>query len=609
MSKDPKYIKAFVRKMAFFSTHPHSAKKLGCALIFNNIYRELREENALINIFWLKILHIFVNSLASFEDTFEYSESKTVEQTKKAFKHLQRVFIQKASMFRTNDSKRKVPIDLNQGLLKDVAVWLLKQTGSRSKYCRECCMELFVNITPLVTEKELKLQTFVQQNFPESVITIYERILFEYPKKNCLTEDYSVIFVWMKSFLCALDGYNFVLKNNLEDVNFDQSIFFTQLHFFLTELQDIDFVGALNLLAKKTWNYALKDKELFFNIKSACILAVLKLYNSVVQDNILVKKADRMFHSGFWKLIIHIVFQPYSLEINTISKQKYEEMLNILLKGLANKLPGAHLKEFTQHLVSYLCDRNIVINDFKDGIGHVERSFVNGLLILNNFEIDKECTAVMNNFSNGMVNKIMANFYKNMNDNKILINPFRQTTFEYIDGIFKFSLKNKGEFNDFLNHLFKPYVVHNVEYTEEVNFGLYILKSFPDTVVPFLINNIDSFLDFAMRKNDLYRIMELLLFILKYLNKEKMLKLKYNDISLCLMKQWNVFENYFSLSYNNIGKGVEFVKLLLQLSTLDQTEIFNWLIKCLVQEDTGSIDFDIFELLVLIANEELSNEK
>lgn len=610
LSRDPINIKVFVKKMKFFSTHPHNAKKLGCALIFNNIYRELREEDALINIFWLEILHIFVNSLATFEDIVEYNESKTVEQTKNALKHLQRVFIQKASIFRTTDSKRRVPNDLNQGLLKDVSAWLLQQTGSKSKYCRECCMEMFLNITPLVNGKQLKLQIFIQQNFPKSVLTIYEKQLFEYPKKNSIIiEDYSDIFLWMKLFLCSLDGYNFVLKNNLEDVSFNQSLFFSQLHLFLTNLQDIDFVGALNLITRKTWNYTLKDKELFINLKSACILAVLKLYNTVVQDNILVKKADTMFHNGFWKLIINIVFQPYSLDINAISKLKFEEILNILLKGLANKLPDAHLQEFTQHLVSYLRDRKIVINDFKDGIGHIERNFLSGLLVLNNFEIEKECTTTIRNFSNGLINKIMENFYKNANDNKILISTFRQTTFEYIDGIFKFSLNNKKEFSCFLNHLVGPYVVHNAEYTEEVMFGIYILNRFPDTLVPFLINDFDTFLDFAVKKGDMLRTMELIIFVLKYLIKEKMLKPKYNHISLSLMKQWKIFENYFNSNCNNISKGIEYVKFMLQLGTLDHSEIFNWLISCLLQQEAGTNDFDMFELLVLIANEELSNSK
>lgn len=609
MSRDPINIKVFVKKMRFFSSHPHSAKKLGCALIFNNIYRELREENVLINIFWLEILYIFVNSLTSFEDIVEYSESKTVEQTRNALKHLQRVFIQKASLFRTAYSKRRVPNDLNDGLLKDVAIWLLQQTGSRSKYCRESCMEMFLNIAPLVTEKQMKLQKFVQQYFPESVINIYEKQLLEYPKKNRFTEDYSDIFVWMKSFLCALDGYNFVLKNNLEDVSFNQSLFFTELHLFLTKLQNIDFVEALNLIAKKTWNFTLKDKELFLNLKSACILAVLKLYNSVVQDNILVQKADIMFHGGFWKLIIHIVFEPYLLDINTVSKVKYEEILNILLNGLTSKLPEAYLKEFTQHLVAYLTDRKLVIEDFNNGIDHINRSFVNGLLILNNFEVDKECTAIIENFSTGTINKIMANFHKNMNDNKILVSSVKQTTFEYIDGIFKLSLKNKMEFNNLLHNLFLPYMVHNVEYTEEVIFGLYILKSFPDTVVPFIINDIDSFLDFAMDKNDMPRTMELLQFTLKYLVKEKRLQLKYDDVSRSLMRQWGIFENYFSLNDNNVNRGVEYVKLLMQLRLLDQSEIFNWLIKCLVQKETETNDFDIFELLVLITNEELSKTK
>lgn len=63
LANSPTNIKVLVKKMRFFSEHPDLMKKLGAALIFNNIYKEIREEQALISIFAIEILHIFVSSL------------------------------------------------------------------------------------------------------------------------------------------------------------------------------------------------------------------------------------------------------------------------------------------------------------------------------------------------------------------------------------------------------------------------------------------------------------------------------------------------------------------------------------------------------------------
>lgn len=584
--------------MGYFGTHPDNAKKLGCALIFNNIYRELREETALINIFWLEILYIFVNSLASFEKA-EYNDTTTVEQMRNAVKHLQRVFMEKASIFRKSDLKRRVPNDLNEGVLKDVALWLLHQTGNKNKYCRESCMELFLNITPLVTGQSTKLQTFIQQNLSGSVQNIFEKQLFAYPREDVNSSlDYSILIRWMKSFLCALDGYNFILINNLEDVAFNQSLFFTQLSFFLFKLQDIDIIGASNLIEV--------DRDVFFDLKCSCILAVLRLYSTVVHNDFLLKKANSLWHDGFWMLIGNLIFKPHLVQMDPILRPKFEEILNNLMKGLSSKLPEIHMKELSKFLRTYLCDREIVIKNFNVNVNSYDRSLVQGLMRLSHFQIHQEMTSTLNHFSDEIINKLMANFYKNIINDEIML-EFSPTTFAYTESILKFTLLNKKELNSFLKYLFAPYVVRNMEYNG-VCFGIYILSCFSDIVVPFIINDFDTFLEIALNCGDIVKTIDLLIYILKYLVKEKILTQKYNDILFCLMKHWNIFENYFNSSSSHLEKGIEYVKLLVQFPLSNQRDLHQWLISCLNKENER-YSFEIFELLVLTTNEELGNTR
>lgn len=593
--------------MRYFSTHPDSSKKLGCALIFNNIYREFREEEDLISIFWLEILHIFIGGLASFEN-IEHNESKTVEQMKIAIKHLQRVFVEKATIFRQSDSKRRVPHELNEGLLKDVAIWLLQQTSSRSKYCRESSMELFLNITPLVAGKPQKLETFIKHNFPGSLLNVYETELFQYPSNDAIINvDYLILFKWMKTFLCTLDGYNFVIRNNLEDVDFKQSLFINQLSFFLTNVQDIDFIAALNLIQEKQWHFAPEHKDLFNNIKSYCLLAILKMYNSALINDILVAKADNLWRNSFWKLIVNILFQPHLVNINAISKPKFEAMLKILIRGLLRKLPGTYLRDFTKCLEDYLRGQEIVIKDLNQNVSNIDRDFVNGLLFLSDFEFDEDFMTILSHFSEEIINKFANSFYSCATNNKILLGEFRQTTFKHFENVLKLGLKTNNECNNFLNHLYGPYFVQNMEYNEEVCFGMYVLKTFSNVVVPSLINNFNTFLEFAMNCGDMEKTIEFVIFILQYFVKEKTFKQKSKDLSFSLMRHWHIFENYFNSGTTPTERGIEYVKLLLQIITPDQREVHNWLISCLLKGNENS--FEIFELLVLNTNEELANAR
>lgn len=67
---------------------------LGAALVFNNIYRDLREDINILNQYWIELLYYFVKSLSlSLEDDFNNNE------TSNALDHIKRVLSEKSEIF------------------------------------------------------------------------------------------------------------------------------------------------------------------------------------------------------------------------------------------------------------------------------------------------------------------------------------------------------------------------------------------------------------------------------------------------------------------------------------------------------------------------------
>ncbi|MEE6521287.1 hypothetical protein FKM82_019417, partial [Ascaphus truei] len=62
--KSPVNTKSLFKRLYSLALHPNAFKRLGAALAFNNIYREFREETALVEHFVFEVLAVYIESLA-----------------------------------------------------------------------------------------------------------------------------------------------------------------------------------------------------------------------------------------------------------------------------------------------------------------------------------------------------------------------------------------------------------------------------------------------------------------------------------------------------------------------------------------------------------------
>ncbi|KAL1417557.1 hypothetical protein MTO96_006113 [Rhipicephalus appendiculatus] len=148
LEKSPTNVQSVLRRLCSYCRHPSASKRLGAALVFNNIYSLVREEESLVDIFILETLAYFVDSLK-----LAHADEKTIGTRQlccRALDKLLRIISSKSSLLSSTKSKRRWPFDIEKrSVTLSMAVeWLLFQTSCPQSDCRHKSMELVWALVP-----------------------------------------------------------------------------------------------------------------------------------------------------------------------------------------------------------------------------------------------------------------------------------------------------------------------------------------------------------------------------------------------------------------------------------------------------------------------------
>lgn len=92
----------------------------GAALVLNSVYTVLREEESVVNQFWLELLYHMVVNLSLSEETESILGGQ--EQVVTAVNHIERVLKEKASLF--NEVNIKTTYFLKIKYFRNIVCWL-----------------------------------------------------------------------------------------------------------------------------------------------------------------------------------------------------------------------------------------------------------------------------------------------------------------------------------------------------------------------------------------------------------------------------------------------------------------------------------------------------
>lgn len=587
LSNDPINIKILLNKMRFYSMHPDPFKKLGAALIFNNIYTQIREETSLLSIFWIEVLYIFVKSLSSLENYIIDQNLST--QINSTLNHLQRGFMLKSELFNNVDTQRRIPSDLKGGCLKDVAVWLLEQTGSKNDECRKKCMELFCSISAK-SQSFTNHQNFIQINFTNNwVQEIYESQLIQYPTLDCLNISKEVTpIIWIEALLCALDGHNFIIKNKLLKTTTLTETTETSIRYFLEKMSTITSDGSGVIINSKNWQFTTQEKQHFDKQRSQAILKILQFLS--------ISGNSQFYTSDLWNLLVKLIFERQTLGFECILPQDdIDKEILLLLQNFVMILPDEAACQLVNTISEYL-SKNIS-NEF-DLKGHVtfkQRNAMKGINMMMQIIVFKE---LLMKFTNGMTATLLNNFLRN-NDEVIYLDDLKYTTWSYCVSVLTYALENESELKIFVEYLYQDKLIQTVNCKQPICFGSYLLTVFEETLINKIFTNFDLFFTLCLEKCKMDKSVDFIARILAYSNAKK----QFNEyVVLTLLTKWDVFEKHFSVSLTNIQAGLSFVKNLIPIIKIHKLQCEQLKIGLihLLEYDKDSLWKDEFEFKIEI---------
>ncbi|XP_044014082.1 DNA-dependent protein kinase catalytic subunit-like [Aphidius gifuensis] len=151
------FINTIVRNIKNFSLHSWNHRRIAAAIGFNHLYKILRENEKVVDVYWLEFLYCFVKSM----------DGCLEKCIKNVLGHIERVLIEKSDIFLTTNKHRMVPYEFAGGTLIDAMNWLLIQCGKLHKNAVQYVMILFENLSSkieyLISPKDV-ITRFIDTN-------------------------------------------------------------------------------------------------------------------------------------------------------------------------------------------------------------------------------------------------------------------------------------------------------------------------------------------------------------------------------------------------------------------------------------------------------------
>ncbi|XP_062935178.1 DNA-dependent protein kinase catalytic subunit [Cynocephalus volans] len=260
--KSPANTKSLFKRLYSFALHPSAFKRLGASLAFNNIYREFREEESLVEQFVFEALVIYMESLALAH--MDEKSLGTIQQCCDAIGHLRHI-IEKKHISLNKAKKRRLPRGFPPSAslcLLDLVKWLLAHCGRPQTECRHKSIELFYKFVPLLPGNKspsLWLKEIIEKEDISFLINAFEggggsdrpSGILAQPTLLHLPGPFSLraALQWLDLLLAALECYNtFIAEKTLDMLEVlgtpAQSSLLKAVAFFLESIAMHDITAA-----------------------------------------------------------------------------------------------------------------------------------------------------------------------------------------------------------------------------------------------------------------------------------------------------------------------------------------------------------------------------
>ncbi|XP_034980550.2 DNA-dependent protein kinase catalytic subunit [Zootoca vivipara] len=353
--RSPVNTKSLFKRLYSLALHPNAFKRLGSSLAFNNIYREFREESALVDQFVFEALVVYLESLA-----LTHGDEKslgTTQQCCDAVDHLKRIIKHKASNL-NKENQRRIPRGFPQTsiCLEDVVMWLLMQCGRPQTECRHKVMELFFELVPLLPDNKSPSSWLGDVLQKQGISFLIKKIegggcegenisgILAHPTLYDLQETFSLraVVQWMDMLLASLDCYNTFIEqgmikpNEMLATNIGSS-FLTSLGFFLEKMALHDVSGAEQCFSTRSKSNMFSPQEREeYNYSKCTIVVRIMIFVSMVlethQEEFWKLLERQLLNENLIELVVRTVCDPRNIGFNIADVQVMEKLPDVCVR-------------------------------------------------------------------------------------------------------------------------------------------------------------------------------------------------------------------------------------------------------------------------------------
>lgn len=274
----PFNVVTLLHQIKMFNSDALPQKRFGAALAFNNIYRILREEDSILNKYWLDLLYDFCVNFKLSEQQIENNVNcqMDLKQVSASLDHILRVLRERKHIFNASDPTRAKTVAFSDALMLHAVHWLLGQCNSTQHMYRKKMMEMFVALAPCVDGYNSPAAFIRGMVKNDALIGLCENGLeIEHFESNT----FDVMYIWLKRLHTTLDCYIWFIENNfILNTMFQQSRIFEVLVHYMKNIMNRNLFASVHDM-----NYELiLEKEKINAEKSAILLLIFQFLNKIM---------------------------------------------------------------------------------------------------------------------------------------------------------------------------------------------------------------------------------------------------------------------------------------------------------------------------------------
>ncbi|KAF1799211.1 hypothetical protein FB192DRAFT_1333067 [Mucor lusitanicus] len=213
-------IKSLLKRLYNLMASSSASKRYGASLVFNRIYRQFREERALVDEYTIEILGQLFLSLKMAEA--DHPSIGTRDQITEAINHITRIIDKKADVFlKENHASRRPFIGANEVIaLPQLVRWTFTEGGSLQRNYVKLCISFFSKFAVLLPGIKTSKQWVSQELRANSnfLVEIFETDHLKPPSMLSEEEEIHIVSIymnWVKRLTSTLDAYIWLIERDI----------------------------------------------------------------------------------------------------------------------------------------------------------------------------------------------------------------------------------------------------------------------------------------------------------------------------------------------------------------------------------------------------------